>query len=161
MPDTEKIAMTWVQKMIGFIGNHPKGYSEDDILWLINAWMEVGKNWPNIGDTNVEGAKYKTAVSNWILTGNLVTEYTKMPPNPDPKDTSKPSLRLLHSLQGLQSQAHQMRSTEYVAAFKKAEANMIAVLVAFRIGLAEDSIDRAGKFLYSIGKLRHQLQKRA
>lgn len=161
MPDTEKVAMTWVQKMTAFISNHPNGYAEDDILWLIKAWMEVGKNWPNTGDTATEGAKYETAVRSWILTGNLVTEFTKMPPNPDPKDTSKPSLRLLHSLQDLQSQAHRMRSTEYIAAFKKAEANMIAVLVAFRIGLAEDNIDRAGKFLYRIGELRHHLKKPA
>src|SRR5579872_7218233 len=60
MGDPQKVAAatSWIRRMLDFIHRHPDGYSEDDVIWLIKAWVMVGKNWTNTGNPGSHGSKY-------------------------------------------------------------------------------------------------------
>ena len=161
MGDPQKVAAatSWIRRMLDFIHRHPDGYSEDDVIWLIKAWVMVGKNWTNTGNPESHGSKYGPFLSKWLLRDDKITADTPIVPSlPDWQDPVKPSQHLANDLKDCLLQVNRGHGYDYWTAFQGAEASMDYVLHAFRVMLARASSDRATRFRQSLAILRHQLQ---
>src|SRR5690242_11379689 len=124
MGDTHKIAVatSWLRKMLDFIQRHPDGYSEDDVIWLIKAWVMVGKNWTNTGVPESRGDKYGAYTAKYMLRDEKITASTPIiPSDPNWEDPVKPSQHLARDLKDCLVQVGRGAGYDYWTAFQDAE----------------------------------------
>ena len=132
------------------------GFSQEDILFLMKKWIEVGMNFEKGGDPKREGANYfKFAKEN--LLGDYKADPNAIPPVQSKESIGhapKPSLEFYKKLNFLYNLALSDDMNQRGYAFNDAEGAFNVMIAGYRIKLAADRSNET-HFRNALARLRH------
>jgi hypothetical protein len=145
-------------EMITFLKDKQKsgGFSQEDILFLLKKWVQIGENFEKGGDPQREGANYfKFAKDN--LLEDYKADPTAIPPVQSFDSIGNPpsaSLEFYKKLNFLFNMALSDDMIQRSYAFNDAEGAFFVMIAAYRTKLAANRNNEA-HFRNAVARLRH------
>ena len=123
------------------------GYDEDDIIFLIKAWIKVGETFPHVNRPAKQAGKNYGPFIKTIFVGGNVTPTSAVIPNPPNESNSKEksSQYLYHRLNELSNHVYVDNGWGYLA-FNQAEGAIMRLVWNYRVMLRQRDPELSKQF---------------
>ena len=155
MPDP-RLAANLIAELLRFLASHPKGYSSDDMMYIIRTWGKIATNIQKGGDPRRDGAAYWRVMQMGILRDNVTSSTVMHHASPDDDPSVKPSQAFRAALGDLVNSIFGNNPSLLSLNFNRAEGAFNIMLTGFRIKLAQADPSASQTFRLSLNRLSHQ-----
>lgn len=147
-----KIVTDLLSSLLRFIIDHPKGYSEDDMVFLIRTWPKAAGRLgqPRQG---VSVAAYWAFMKKVVMNDYDITPDMPLPRRNREGDTEKPSQMFRASLTDLLNSLRD--PIKLSGAFNDAEGAFMNMVATYRVKLGQSDPEESKVFRKTLSQLRH------